>query len=173
MNEQKRPVHNGRKTTLGKYTLPVLMMLLASLVVFAGCAETPSNDDSVQTPPSSQQDIDSNTPSDSTQPPETPDKKDELTTSQKNAVAAAQNYIGIGAFSYNSLIEQLEFDQYSHEDAVFAADNCDADWNAEAAEAAKAYLEIMPMSRGELIDQLKFDGFTEDQASYGAEQNGY
>ena len=41
MNEQKRPVHNGRKTTLGKYTLPVLMMLLASLVVFAGCAETP------------------------------------------------------------------------------------------------------------------------------------
>ena len=46
------------------------------------------------------------------------------------------------AFSYSGLVEQLEFEQYSHDDAVYAADNCGADWNKQAAKSAKNYLVV-------------------------------
>jgi len=77
------------------------------------------------------------------------------------------------AFSYKGLIEQLEFEQYSHEDAVYAANNCGADWNEQAAKKAKDYLSIMAFSKASLIEQLEFEGFTHEQAVYGAEANGY
>ncbi|MGL5173096.1 MAG: Ltp family lipoprotein, partial [Olsenella sp.] len=64
-------------------------------------------------------------------------------------------------------IEQLEFDQYSHEDAVYGADNCGADWNEQAAKKAKEYLSFTSFSRNGLIDQLEFEGFTSEQAEYG------
>jgi len=76
-------------------------------------------------------------------------------------------------FSREGLIEQLEFEQYSHEDAVYAADHCGADWYEQAAKSAKSYLDIMSFSRDGLIDQLEFEGYTHDQAVYGAQANGY
>ena len=76
-------------------------------------------------------------------------------------------------FSYSGLIKQLEFEGYSTEDATYAADNCDADWNEQAAKKAKQYLETMAFSRDGLIEQLEFEGYTAEQAAYGAEQNGY
>ena len=100
-------------------------------------------------------------------------KKDNMTLGQKNALASAKNYLSFTAFSYEGLIEQLEFEDYSHEDAVFAADNCGADWNEQAAKSAKSYLSFSSFSRQSLIDQLEFEGFTHEQAVYGAEANGY
>ena len=76
-------------------------------------------------------------------------------------------------FSYSGLIEQLEYEQYSHDEAVYAADNCGADWNEQAAKAAANYLSIMSFSRQGLIDQLVYEGYTTEQATYGVEQNGY
>lgn len=67
------------------------------------------------------------------------------------------------SFSYTGLIKQLEFEQYSHEDAVFAVDNCGADWFEQAAATAADYLEFMSFSRGGLIQQLEFEGFTHGQ----------
>lgn len=75
-------------------------------------------------------------------------------------------------FSYTGLIEQLEFEQYSHEEAVYAADNCGADWNEQAAKKAQDYLDIMAFSRQGLIDQLQFEGYTYEQAVYGVNQVG-
>ena len=72
----------------------------------------------------------------------------------------------------NIIIEQLEFEQYSHEDAVYAADNCGADWNEQAAKKAQDYLDIMAFSRQGLIDQLQFEGYTYEQAVYGVNQVG-
>lgn len=95
------------------------------------------------------------------------------TMGQKNALKSAQNYLTIMAFSYNGIIEQLEYEEYSHEDAVYAADNCGADWNEQAAKCAKNYLDIMAFSKSGLIEQLESEGFTHEQAVYGAEQNGY
>ena len=77
------------------------------------------------------------------------------------------------AFSYTGLIKQLEYEGYSHEDATYAANNCGADWNQQAAKSAKSYIELMSFSRTELIKQLEYEGFTHSQAEYGAKSVGY
>ena len=76
-------------------------------------------------------------------------------------------------FSAKGLIEQLEFEGYPHDDAVFAVSNCGADWNIQAAKKAKSYLETMPFSRQNLIEQLQFEGFTAEQAEYALQALGY
>lgn len=95
------------------------------------------------------------------------------TTGEKNALRTAKRYLEIMPFSYKGLIEQLEFEKYLHDEAVYAVDNCGADWNEQAAKKAKSYLEIMSFSKDALIEQLEFEGFTHDQAVYGVEANGY
>ena len=84
-----------------------------------------------------------------------------------------QTYLEVSAFSYAGLIEQLEYEKFTTEQATYGADNCGADWNEQAAKSAASYLEIMSFSREELIGQLEYEGFTSEQAAYGASQNGY
>lgn len=95
------------------------------------------------------------------------------TTGERNALGAAKDYLELMAFSYQGLVEQLEYEKYSHDEAVYAADNCGADWNEQAAKAAKGYLKIMSFSKDKLIEQLEYGGFTHEQAVYGVEANGY
>lgn len=95
-----------------------------------------------------------------------------MTVSQKNALGKAQSYLSFSAFSHDGLIDQLEYDQFSADDATYAADNCGADWNDQAAKQAKSYMSYSQFSRGELIDQLEYDKFTPDQAVYGANSVG-
>jgi hypothetical protein len=90
------------------------------------------------------------------------------TVSQTNAVAKAMDYLNYSAFSYEGLIAQLEYDQFSQADATYGADNSGANWNAEAAEKAKQYMNYSAFSRGGLIAQLEYDKFTQAQAEYGA-----
>lgn len=97
------------------------------------------------------------------------EETDTLTTGQKNALKSAKSYLSISAFSYEGLIGQLEFEQYEHDDAVFAADNCGADWNEQALKSAKNYLSISAFSYEGLIGQLEFEQFTTEQATYAAD----
>lgn len=97
----------------------------------------------------------------------TPPPTSSETVSQKNAVAKAKSYLNYTAFSHDGLVDQLEYDQFSHADAVYGADNSGANWNEQAAKKAKAYMEYSAFSRGSLIDQLKYDKFTQAQAEYG------
>jgi hypothetical protein len=101
------------------------------------------------------------------------EKTTELSMGQKNALSTAAGYLNYTAFSYSGLIAQLEYEQYSTEDATFAADNCGADWNEQAAIMAQQYLDYSSFSRGSLIDQLKYEGFTQTQAEYGVSAVGY
>lgn len=94
------------------------------------------------------------------------------TVSQKNAVKSAKAYLDYSAFSYTGLIKQLEYEQFSHADAVYGADNSGADWFEQAAKAAKAYMEYSAFSRGSLIEQLKYEGYTQAQAEHGADAVG-
>lgn len=96
-----------------------------------------------------------------------------ITAGQSNVLASAKLYLETMPFSYTGLIDQLVYEGYSTEDATYAADNCGADWNEQAAKSAKNYLDIMPFSRDGLIEQLEFEGYTHEQAVYGVEQNGY
>ena len=95
-----------------------------------------------------------------------------VTTSQKNALRSAKQYLDVMPFSYTGLIKQLEYEKYSHEDAVYAADNCGADWNEQAAKAAKDYLDVMSFSRQGLIEQLEYEGYTHEQAVFGVNSVG-
>ncbi len=95
------------------------------------------------------------------------------TTGEKNALRTAREYLSISAFSYSGLIHQLEYEGYSTEEATYAADNCNANWNEQAAKSAKEYLDISSFSRQGLIDQLIYEGYTQEQAEYGVTQNGY
>lgn len=92
--------------------------------------------------------------------------------SKLNALGKAQSYLRYSAFSYKGLVEQLEFEQYPHEDAVWAVDNCGADWNEQAVKKAQSYLKYSNFSHAGLVDQLEFEGFTHEQAEYGVSQNG-
>ena len=95
------------------------------------------------------------------------------TTGEINALASALLYLQVSSFSYSGLIDQLEYEGYTEQEAKYGADYCGADWNEQAAKSAKSYLDILPFSRSELIEQLEYEGFTHDQAVYGVEQNGY
>lgn len=97
-----------------------------------------------------------------------PAQSTNITVSQKNALTKAKSYLNYLPFSRDGLIEQLEYDQFSYEDAVYGVDNSGANWNEQAAKKAKSYIDYLPFSRGGLIDQLKYDKFTQSQAEYGA-----
>lgn len=95
------------------------------------------------------------------------------TTGEKNALRSAREYLSFSAFSYTGLIHQLEYEGYSTEEATYAADNCNANWNEQAAKSAKEYLDMSSFSRQELINQLIYEGYTQEQAEYGVTRNGY
>lgn len=98
---------------------------------------------------------------------------DAATMGEKNALSSAHSYLNVMGFSCSGLIEQLEFEGYTTEEATYAADNCGADWNEQAAIVAESYINTMSFSRNGLIDQLLFEGFTQEQAEYGASAVGY
>lgn len=100
------------------------------------------------------------------------EEEDKLSTSQKNAIRQADNYIKIMPFSKSGLIEQLEFEGYSNEEASVAVDNIDVDWKEQSVKQAKNYLDIMPYSRSGLIEQLIFEGYSQEDAEYATTQVG-
>lgn len=95
-----------------------------------------------------------------------------VTVSQKNALGKAKSYLAYAAFSHDGLVDQLVYEQFSTEDATYGADNCGADWNAQAAKKAKSYMSHSSFSRGSLIEQLEYEKFTQDQATYGVNSVG-
>ncbi len=95
-----------------------------------------------------------------------------VSVSKQNALKRAQSYLRYSAFSRKRLIEQLEYENYSNEDATYAADNVGADWNAQALKKAQSYLNYSAFSRKRLIEQLEYEGFTSEQSNYGVNNVG-
>lgn len=93
-----------------------------------------------------------------------------VSAGKKNALDQAYSYLNVMAFSYSGLIEQLEYEGYTTEEATYAVDNCGADWKEQAAKKAEEYLNTMSFSKSGLIEQLEYEGFTHEQATYGADQ---
>lgn len=147
---------NGEKSTLND---SVLTEIFASIAFDPASAK----DDSIETAKESSKKEPSN---------DSEKSNTSVSISQQNALRSAKDYLDLMPFSYTGLIEQLEYEQYSTEDATYAADNCGADWNVQAEKAAEDYIDLMPFSRGELIDQLMYEGYTEEQAAHGADYVG-
>lgn len=154
------------------------MIAVAITTVLAACGgqgEIPEYAQSAQPQANAAQNEGGQTPAQETEG-ELDDREREESSAamgEENALKAAWDYLELAPFSYDGLIAQLEYEKYSHEEAVYAADHCGADWMAQAVKAAESYLELTAFSRDGLIEQLEFDGFTHDQAIYGVEQNGY
>jgi len=95
-----------------------------------------------------------------------------VSASYKNALKTAEQYLRALPFSREGLIEQLEYEGFTYDEAVYAVDNCGANWFEQAAKSAELYLRVLPFSKDKLIAQLKYEGFTHEQAVYGVEANG-
>ncbi len=96
-----------------------------------------------------------------------------ITDSQLEALNKAKSWLDMDCgFSKTNLISQLSLHGFSHDDATFAAEHCDADWNQEAEETAKRLLHSHYYSRMGLIRQLKdYEGYTYAEACYGADHS--
>lgn len=97
----------------------------------------------------------------------------EPTMGEKNALAKAQSYLKYSSFSYSGLVDQLEYEGFSNQEAVYGASNVGADWNEQAALKAESYLKYSSFSRQGLIEQLEYEGFTHEQAVHGVTAVGY
>ena len=87
------------------------------------------------------------------------------TMGQRNALSTAKNYLRVMPFSHSGLVQQLEFEGFTTEEATYGADNCGADWSVQASKKAQDYLDTMSFSRKSLIQQLEFEGFTNEEAT--------
>jgi hypothetical protein len=101
------------------------------------------------------------------------EEKPKLTLAQENVIGKAKDYLSFMGFSRTGLIQQLEFEGFTTDEAAFGADNAGADWNAECAEKTKAYLDTMSFSRQGLYDQLAFEGFQPAEIDFGLAAVGY
>ena len=144
-------------------------IVIVVIVVLAAIGAGSGSDD----PADTQAPINQNQDVQDTSTDEPIENAPDMTLGEKNALAKANDYLSIMAFSHSGLIEQLEYEGYTTEEATFAADNCGADWNEQAAKKAQDYLDTMAFSRDGLIEQLEFEGFTKKQAEYGAKAVGY
>ncbi|MBV1728859.1 MAG: Ltp family lipoprotein [Methanobacterium sp.] len=97
----------------------------------------------------------------------TVDQGQATTTGQEQAAKKAESYLSISAFSRQGLIEQLEYEGFTRQQAEYGVDQTGADWNEQAAKKAESYLSISAFSRQGLIEQLEYEGFTRQQAEYG------
>lgn len=85
------------------------------------------------------------------------------------AVEQAKLYIKYTPFSRPGLIKQLMHGAgFTREEANYAVDNCEADWEEQAELSAENYLTFFNIAIDELIDQLEYEGFTREQAVVGA-----
>lgn len=89
------------------------------------------------------------------------------------ALEEAEECLRYGAYSYEGLIEELnEYRGFAEDAAVYAADNCGADWNEQAVQYADRMLDYGYYSYDGVVKLLKQNDFTEEQAVYGADNCG-
>ena len=76
------------------------------------------------------------------------------------------------SFCYDGLIKQLEYEGFTHEEAVYGADHCSLDGSSQAVETAKAYLRYSSCSYDGLVEQLEYEGFSHEDAVYAVDNCG-
>jgi type IV secretory pathway VirB10-like protein len=105
-------------------------------------------------------------------PPAAPSPSAAETVSQRNARQKGADYLDYTSFSRSGLIEQLMYEGFSTEDATYAVDALNVDWNEQAAKKAAEYLDYTSFSHSGLVEQLVYEGFTQEQAEYGVSTTG-
>ena len=88
------------------------------------------------------------------------------TASQTNARKSAQKYLRVLAFSRGRLINQLKYEGFSEEDAAYAVDSLNTNWNEQALKKVASYLRASAFSRSRLIGQLVYEQYSQEQAEF-------
>jgi hypothetical protein len=146
----------------------ILLFVCIATIIIAGCTSQPAPTPAAVTTTAA-------TPAASIATPVSTVKEntDKTTLGETNAALKAKQYLRTMAFSRTGLIEQLEYEGYTPQQAEYGVDQSGADWNEQAALKAKQYLRTMTFSRTGLIEQLEYEGFTPQQAEYGVQAVGY
>lgn len=87
------------------------------------------------------------------------------------ALKVAKEYVEYFSMSYDDLLTQLELEGFGEGVALYAANNCGADWEAEAVEAAELFKD--DLSKDEISSLLKDNGFTDNEIAHALESIGY
>ena len=90
-----------------------------------------------------------------------------LSENQVQAIQTAKNYLDTMPLSQTELLQMLSVENIDLEDAKFALEYLDIDWNQEARKKAKEYCKHkIGFSKVKLKAQLLFDHFTEEEADF-------
>ena len=170
-------MNNGDEVQVNRPWFKKKRFWLAGVVALVVIGSVFGGDEAAQNTQSSDVSVIDNTNGDSeSQAPaeiSTPEAEEvKETAGQRNARRSAESYLDVSAFSRSGLIKQLEFEGFSMDDATYAVDVVEVDWNEQAAKSAASYLDVSSFSRSGLIKQLEFEGFTREQAEYGVSTTG-
>ena len=90
-----------------------------------------------------------------------------LNENQLQAIQTAKDYLDTMHLSQTELLQMLTVENIELEDAKFAIDYLNIDWNQEARKKAKEYCKHkIGFSKVKLKAQLLFDHFTEEEADF-------
>ncbi len=90
-----------------------------------------------------------------------------LNENQVQAIQTAKDYLDTMPLSQTELLQMLTVENINLEDAKFALEYLDIDWNQEARKKAKEYCKHkIGFSKVKLKAQLLFDHFTEEEADF-------
>ena len=90
-----------------------------------------------------------------------------LNENQVQAIQTAKDYLDTMPLSQTELLQMLTVEDINLEDAEFALEYLDIDWNQEARKKAKEYCKHkIGFSKVKLKAQLLFDHFTEEEADF-------
>ena len=90
-----------------------------------------------------------------------------LSENQVQAIQTAKDYLATIPLSQTELLQMLTVEDINLEDAEFAIEYLDIDWNQEARKKAKEYCKHkIGFSKVKLKAQLLFDHFTEEEADF-------
>lgn len=159
------------RQTFYKKICGVLISMLAVAAIGSGCANTQPPSQADNNPSNSSalnNTADNDTPAQQSQ---TSSNNSSVTTGEKNVVDEATAYLASMTFSRQALLEQLQADGFTAEEAAQGVDGCGANWNEQAVMAAQSYVDtdILSFSYDSLQNQLQSDGFTAEEATYGAD----
>jgi len=167
-SESMKELFQGYRIAIRNPANPELSLLVVSdgvvLYDFLKDDEKPAVEEVAEEPEKGEEDSDTSNTS--------PEETDSATLGEKNALKSALDYLDYTAFSYNGLVDQLKYEGFTHEEAVYGVDRCGADWNEQAALKAEDYLNYSSFSYSGLVEQLKFEGYTHEEAVYGVDKCG-
>ena len=90
-----------------------------------------------------------------------------LSENQVQAIQTAKDYLDTMHLSQTELLQMLSVENVDSEDAKFALEYLNIDWNQEARKKAKEYCKHkIGFSKVKLKAQLLFDHFTEEEADF-------